>query len=52
MRVTRVRHYILRDFQGKNLVVSGHIASDVAGINPFIERLESMGLSITRVSGL
>ena len=38
--------------QGKNLVVSGHIASDVAGINPFIERLESMGLTVTRVSGL
>jgi hypothetical protein len=38
--------------QGKNLVVSGHIASDVVGINPFIERLESMGLQVTRVSGL
>lgn len=38
--------------KGKNLIVSGHIASDLAGINPFIERLESMGLSITRVSGL
>lgn len=38
--------------KGKNLIISGHIASDVAGINPFIERLESTGLSITRVSGL
>lgn len=37
---------------GKNLVISGHIASDVAGINPFIEKLESMGLTVTRVSGL
>ncbi len=37
---------------GKNLLVSGHIASDVAGINPFIARLESMGLTVTRVSGL
>lgn len=38
--------------QGKNLVISGHIASDLAGINPFIERLESMGIEVTRVSGL
>jgi len=37
---------------GKNLIVSGHIASDLAGINPFIEKLESMGLEVTRVSGL
>lgn len=38
--------------EGKNLVISGHIASDAAGINPFIEKLESMSLQITRVSGL
>jgi len=38
--------------QGKNLVTSGHIASDVAGINPYIEKLESMGLTVLRVSGL
>jgi len=37
---------------GKNLIVSGHIASDLAGINPFIERLECMVLTVTRVSGL
>jgi hypothetical protein len=38
--------------QGKNLVISGHIASDLAGITPFIERLEEMGIEVTRVSGL
>ncbi|HHX29556.1 MAG: hypothetical protein ACOX5Q_03030 [Bacillota bacterium] len=38
--------------EGKNLVISGHIASDVAGINPFIWRLEEMGIEVTRVSGL
>ena len=38
--------------EGKNLVISGHIASDLAGISPFIERLESMGIEVTRVSGL
>ncbi|HHY76331.1 MAG TPA: hypothetical protein GX500_06140 [Firmicutes bacterium] len=38
--------------EGKNLVISGHIASDLAGINPYIKRLEEMGLEVTRVSGL
>ena len=38
--------------EGKNLVISGHIASDLAGINPFVERLEEMGIEVTRVSGL
>ncbi len=38
--------------QGKNLIISGHIASDAAGINPFIERLECMGIEVIRVSGL
>lgn len=38
--------------RGKNLIISGHIASDVVGINPFIERLESMGVEVIRVSGL
>jgi hypothetical protein len=37
---------------GKNLVISGHIASDVAGINPYIKKLEDMGLEIIKVSGL
>lgn len=38
--------------EGKNLIISGHIASDAVGINPFIDKLESMGLTVTRVSGL
>lgn len=37
---------------GKNLIVSGHMASDELGINPFIEKLESMGLTVLRVSSL
>ncbi len=37
---------------GKNLVISGHIASDAAGINPYIRKLEEMGLEIIPVSGL
>ncbi len=38
--------------QGKNLVISGHIASDVAGINPFVKKIEDMGLEVIKVSGL
>ena len=37
---------------GKNLIISGHIVSDAVGINPYIERLESMGIEVVRVSGL
>jgi hypothetical protein len=35
-----------------NLVIAGHIASDVAGIAPYLAELERLGLSITRVSAL
>lgn len=38
--------------QGKNLVITGHIASDALGINPFLDELEARGLSVTRASGL
>lgn len=37
---------------GKNLVITGHIASDALGINPFLDELEARGLNVTRVSGL
>jgi hypothetical protein len=32
-----------------NLIVTGHIASDSLGINPFIHELEKRGVSVTRV---
>jgi putative NIF3 family GTP cyclohydrolase 1 type 2 len=32
-----------------NLVVTGHIASDSVGINPFIHRLEENGISVTTI---
>ena len=35
-----------------NVVVSGHIASDKAGIDPFVEELERRGLVVERMSGL
>ena len=38
--------------RGKNLVVTGHIASDSLGINPFIAELEKRGLEVQRVSGV
>lgn len=35
-----------------NLVVAGHIVSDLVGINPFVRALEERGLDIVRASGL
>ncbi|MGQ9624978.1 MAG: hypothetical protein ACUVUF_05020 [Candidatus Bathycorpusculaceae bacterium] len=36
--------------EGKgNLIVTGHIASDSLGINPFIHELEKMGVPVTRI---
>lgn len=32
-----------------NLIITGHIASDSVGINPFIEELENRGISVTRL---
>lgn len=32
-----------------NLVITGHIASDSVGINPFINELEKRGVSVTRI---
>ena len=36
----------------KNLVVTGHIASDAVGMNEFVDALEEEGLDCTRFSGL
>jgi len=36
---------------GSNLVVAGHIASDLVGVNPFIRALEERGLEIVRADG-
>ncbi len=32
-----------------NLIVTGHIASDSVGINPFIHKLEEEGIAVTRI---
>ena len=32
-----------------NLIITGHIASDSVGINPFIKKLEDKGISVTRL---
>jgi len=37
--------------EGKNLVVTGHIASDAIGMNEFIDALEAEGLECDTVSG-
>ncbi|UCG36401.1 MAG: hypothetical protein JSV64_07285 [Candidatus Bathyarchaeota archaeon] len=39
----------LKTYGKGNLVVTGHIASDSVGINPFIKELEDRGVSVTRI---
>ncbi len=38
--------------RGKNLIVTGHIASDSLGINPYVQRLRQEGLEATCVGGI
>ncbi len=40
------------EFPGKNLVISGHIASDMIGINPYLKELEKRGIEVFRLSDL
>jgi hypothetical protein len=35
-----------------NLIVSGHIASDMVGINPYVAAIEARGVEVIRMSGL
>jgi hypothetical protein len=35
-----------------NLIVSGHIASDLLGINRYVAQIESRGVEVVRISGL
>lgn len=37
---------------GGNLIVSGHIASDMVGINPYVAAIEARGVEVVRISGL
>jgi len=40
-----IRH-LAEEFPDKNLVVTGHIASDSLGINPFLAELSSRGIEV------
>jgi hypothetical protein len=42
----------LQDEGGGNLVVSGHIASDLIGINRYIDVIEECGIEVMRISGV
>ncbi len=37
---------------GGNLIVSGHIASDLVGINRYVQAIEERGVEVVRLSGL
>jgi len=38
--------------EAKNLIVTGHIASDSVGVNPYVDRLRAEGLDVTTFSGI
>ncbi|MFQ5919992.1 MAG: hypothetical protein ACE5I4_08135 [Thermoplasmata archaeon] len=40
------------EVRGKNLIVTGHIASDSVGITPYIQRLRDEGLEVVAVGGV
>jgi putative NIF3 family GTP cyclohydrolase 1 type 2 len=42
----------LREEGRGNLIVSGHIASDMLGINPYVAEIEARGVEVVRFSGL
>jgi len=42
----------LQEQGGGNLIVSGHIASDLVGINRYVQELETRGVEVVRISGL
>lgn len=42
----------LREEGNGNLIVSGHISSDMVGINPYVAEIESRGVEVLRISGL
>jgi putative NIF3 family GTP cyclohydrolase 1 type 2 len=42
----------LRSDTRGNLIVSGHISSDMVGINQFVAKLEERGVEVVRMSGL
>lgn len=42
----------LREYGKGNLIMAGHIAGDILGMNPFADWLEQQGLEVVRFSGL
>ena len=42
----------LRERGGGNLIVTGHIASDLIGINRYVAAIEARGVEVVRMSGL
>lgn len=42
----------LREQAAGNLIVSGHISTDLVGINPYLREIEARGVEEVRISGL
>jgi hypothetical protein len=50
-----VPHADLQQLRAENkgqLIVSGHISSDLVGINPFVQKMREAGLDVTTISGI
>lgn len=52
IHITYPDYIRLKNENKGNLIVSGHIASDSVGINPFVEELRKKGLEITTIKGI
>lgn len=52
IHVTYPDYIKLKSENKGNLIVSGHIASDSVGINPFVEVLREKGLEVTTIKGI
>ncbi|MEZ4569163.1 MAG: hypothetical protein R2849_02305 [Thermomicrobiales bacterium] len=42
----------LQETGGGNLIVAGHISSDMVGINRYVAAVEALGVEVVRISGL
>lgn len=52
IHITYPDYIKLKNENKGNLIVSGHIASDAVGINPFVDALREKGLEVTTIKGI
>ncbi len=52
IHISYVDYLKLKKINEGNLIITGHIASDSVGINPFIQELEKRGIVVDTISGI